>query len=93
MKVGGNFIQHTCFRLERCREKSVCTVSFILVLHVKIAVIQSIRNADYSGASLKFAIVDILFPFKGNRPKDSNSSKVHLIGVDIILRKLQCSIN
>ena len=56
MKVGENFIQNTCFRLEKGHEKSVCRVSFSLVLHVKIAVIQSPRKADYDGASLKFAI-------------------------------------
>ena len=38
MKVGENFIQHTCFRSERGQEKSACRVSFVLVLHVKIAV-------------------------------------------------------
>ena len=53
----------------------------------KIAVIQSLRKADYGGASLKFAILDILFLFKSNRPKDSNSSKTHLVGVYIILEK------
>ena len=31
--------------------------------------------------------LNILFPFKGKRLKDSNSSKIHLIGVDIILQK------
>ena len=56
MKVEENFIQHTCFRLERGQEKSACRVSFILVLQVKIAVIQSPRKADHGGASLKFAI-------------------------------------
>ena len=36
---------------------------------------------------------DILSLFKSNRPKDSNSSKIHLIGVDIILQKSPYSIN
>ena len=49
-------MQHTCFRLERGQEKSACRVSFILILPVKIAVIQSLRKADCDGASLKFAI-------------------------------------
>ena len=54
MKVGEKFIR---FRLERGQEKSACMqIFFILVLHVKIAVIQSLRKADYGGASLKFAI-------------------------------------
>ena len=56
MKVGENFIQLTCFRLERGQETSAYSVSFILVLHVKIAVVQSLRKADYDGASFKFAI-------------------------------------
>ena len=57
MTVGENFIQHTCFRLERGQEKSTCRVFiFILELQVKIAVIQSLRKADYGGAPLKFAI-------------------------------------
>ena len=55
MKVGENYIQHTCFRIEKGQEKSACRVSFILVFHVKIAVIQSLRKASYGGASLKFA--------------------------------------
>ena len=54
MKVGENFIQHTC--LERGQEKSARRFSFILVLHVKITVILSLRKADYHRASLKFAI-------------------------------------
>ena len=57
MKVEESFMQHTCFRLERSREKSACRVSSILVLHLKIAVKQSLRKADNGGASLKFAIV------------------------------------
>ena len=56
MKVGENFIQHTCFRLERSQENSACRVSFILVLHLKISVIQSLKKADYDGGLLKFAI-------------------------------------
>ena len=44
-EVVENFVQHTCFRVERGQEKSACRVSFILTLHVKIAVIQSIRRA------------------------------------------------
>ena len=48
---------------------SACRVSFILVLHVKIAVIQSLRKASHGGASLKFAILDSLFPFKSYGPK------------------------
>ena len=56
MKVGENLIQYTCFGLERGQGKSVCRVSFILILHVKTAVIQSLRKADYGGALLKFAI-------------------------------------
>ena len=54
-------------------------VSFILVFHVKIAVILSLRKADYGWASLKFAIFTHFVPI------DSNCSKIHLIGVDIIL--------
>ena len=83
MKVGENFIQHTCFRLERGQKKSACRVSFILVLYVKIAVIQSLRKADYGGASLDFA----------TDPNDSNSSKIHLIGADMISQKTPYSIN
>ena len=56
MKVRENFIQHTCFRLERGQEKSAGRVPFILVLHEKIDVIQPLRKVDYGGASLKFAI-------------------------------------
>ena len=93
MKVGENFIQHTCSRLERGQEKSACRVCFILVLHVNIVVIQPFRKADYGSASLKFAILDTLFPFKSNRPQNSNSSKIHLIGVDIVLQILPYSIN
>ena len=59
---------------------------------MKIAVIQSLRKADCSGASLKSAIFRHFVP-KSNRPKDSNSSKIHLIGVDIILQKSPHSIN
>ena len=56
MKVGEILTKHTYFRLERGQEKSACRVSFILVLHVKIVVIQSLRKADDGSASLKFAI-------------------------------------
>ena len=45
-------------------KKSACRVSFILVLHLKIAVIQSLRKADYFGASLKFAIFRHFVPIK-----------------------------
>ena len=55
MKNGESFIQQSCFRLERGQEKSACRVSFMLVLQVKIAVIQSLKKADSGGASLKFA--------------------------------------
>ena len=79
-------MQHTCFRLKRSQEKSACRVSFILALHVKTALIQYLRKADCGGASLKFAIFRHFVP-KSNRPKDSNSSKIHLIGVDTILQK------
>ena len=57
---------------------------FYFSLRVKIAVMQALRMGDYGCASLKFATLYILFPFKSNRPKDSNSSKIHLIGVNII---------
>ena len=56
MKVGENFIQHTSVRLERGQGKSACRVSFILTLHVKIAVVQSLRKPNYGSASLKFVI-------------------------------------
>ena len=62
MKVGENFTQHTCFRLERGQENSACRVPFILVFHVKIAVIQSLRKAYYGGDSLKFAIFGHFVP-------------------------------
>ena len=62
MHVGENFIHHTCFRLERSREKSACRVYFILVLHVKIAVLQSLGKADYGAASSKFAILRHFVP-------------------------------
>ena len=62
MKVGENFIQHTCLKLERGQDKSACIVSFVLVLHVKIAVTQSLRKVDYEGASLKFAIFRYFVP-------------------------------
>ena len=48
MKVGENFMQHICFRLERGQEESACRATFILVLHVKIDVKQSVRKADYA---------------------------------------------
>ena len=41
---------------ERDFQKLACRVSFILVIHVKTAVIQSLRKADYGSDSLKFAI-------------------------------------
>ena len=62
MKVEENFIQNTCFRLERGQENSACKVSFILVLQEKIAVVQSLRKADYGGASFKFAIFGHFVP-------------------------------
>ena len=50
-------MQHTGFRLESGQHvEPGCRVSFILAHHVKIAVMQSLRKADYGGASLKFAI-------------------------------------
>ena len=70
-----------CFRSERGQEKSACRVSFISVLHVKI--IEPFRKADYNGASLKFAIFrHFVLDLKATDTNDSNSSKIHLTGVD-----------
>ena len=77
MEVEENFVQYACFILERGQEKSAPRVSFILVLHVKTAVIQSLRRADYGGASLKFATSRHFVPIQS--PNDSNSYKIHLI--------------
>ena len=41
-------MQHICFRLERGQEKSACRAAFILVLHVKTDVEQSVGKADYA---------------------------------------------
>ena len=88
MKVGENFIQHTCFRLERGQEKSACRVSFILVLHVKIAVIQSLRKADYGGASLDFAIfIHFVSIQKQQTQMTVILQRFDLIGADMILQK------
>ena len=80
------------FRLERGQEKSACRVSFILALYVKIAVISLLEKPILAVLHWNFQFLDILFPFKSNRPKNSNSSKIHFIGVDIILQKLPYSI-
>ena len=89
MKVGKNFIQHTCFTVEGGREKSACSVSFILVLRVKIAVIQSLRKDGYEGCG--FIEICNFSTFcshlKATNSNDSNSSKIHLISVDMILQK------
>ena len=56
MKAGENFIQQLVLDWRETKRSQHAEFLFILVLHVKIDVIQSLRKADYGGASLNFAI-------------------------------------
>ena len=77
-------MQQVCFRLERGQEKSACRAAFILILHVKIAVIQSVRKAYYAVINEICNFWTFCPHLKAAGPNDSNSLKVHLIAVDMI---------
>ena len=57
MKVGENFIQRNCFRSER-GQKSAWKISLILVPHVKLDVIQSLKAcSQYPFLQIRFLLV------------------------------------